>query len=135
MTGVQTCALPILEIPSIAFSIGTVIKKIDFVSIGTNDLVQYMFAADRENSGMDRYQQDRHPVILNIVKKIVDCSNRHKKEVNVCGELAADPVGACLLLGLGVRHFSMQYDLIPRIHRSEERRVGKECRSRWSPYH
>src|SRR3712207_7800805 len=80
VTGVQTCALPILSVPSLK-------KYVDFFSIGSNDLTQYTMAAGRENPLVTAYFVDDHPSVLRLIE------------------------------------------------RSEERRVGKECRSRWSPYH
>ncbi len=106
-----------VEIPSMALSIENYIEQVDFLSIGTNDLMQYVFAANRESGNLDEYRQNTHPVLLNLIKKIVVCALKYNKEVVVCGEIAADPLSACLLVGLGVRALSMQWQKIPAVHK------------------
>jgi phosphotransferase system enzyme I (PtsI) len=101
-----------VEIPSVALSIRSYIEKVDFLSIGTNDLVQYTFAVSRENGSLENYRQPIHPVILHMIKNIVTVANEHRKDVVVCGEVASNPISAGILLGLGVRSFSMQHQSI-----------------------
>jgi phosphotransferase system enzyme I (PtsI) len=81
-----------VEIPSMALSIDSVIEKVDFLSVGTNDLIQYLFAVSRESGELESYRQPFHPVVLGLLRKIVRSASAHKKEVSVCGEIAANPV-------------------------------------------
>ncbi|MBU0568557.1 hypothetical protein KKC52_11025 [bacterium] len=104
-----------VEIPSIALSMESWLEKVDFINIGTNDLVQYMFAASREDGGLKDYQQVVHPVMLRIIKNIVFSASNQRKKVTICGEAASDPVWALLLIGLGVRSLSMQPSSIPLV--------------------
>ncbi|MDG5815201.1 phosphoenolpyruvate--protein phosphotransferase [Chitinispirillales bacterium ANBcel5] len=97
-----------VEIPSVALSINTFLQKVDFVNVGTNDLVQYVFAASREDSGLEDYRQSMHPVILKIISHIVESGIANDKEVSVCGEAASDPMLALLMVGAGVTSLSMQ---------------------------
>jgi phosphotransferase system enzyme I (PtsI) len=106
-----------IEIPSIAYTPDAYLDLVDFVSIGTNDLVQYMFAAHRNGRGLDEYRAGPQPVILALLKSIAERAGQRGKEVIVCGEMAADARIAKLLIGLGIRILSMQPDAIPRIKR------------------
>jgi phosphotransferase system enzyme I (PtsI) len=96
-----------VEIPSIALIAGHAAKEADFASIGSNDLCQYLCAADRMNSTVEPYYQSYHPAIFSLIKKTVDAFEKLRKPVSICGELAADPCAAPLLLGLGLRKLSM----------------------------
>lgn len=96
-----------VEIPSVALEIEQFIEKVDFISIGTNDLSQYVFAVSREACQLNGYRCTVHPVILKLIRKIVKCADQSGKEVTVCGEIAGDPFSASLLVGLGVRKLSM----------------------------
>lgn len=97
-----------VEIPSVAVSVRPYADKTDFLSIGTNDLVQYLFAANRENADMENYRQNTHPALLSLIGGIVSTANSRGKKVTVCGEIASDPEVAGLLVGLGVHTLSMQ---------------------------
>jgi phosphotransferase system enzyme I (PtsI) len=112
------CVGAMIEIPSAALAIDSLLPKIDFVNIGTNDLVQYVFAASREDGNVEEYRQGLHPIIIRILADIVRSANRHKKAVSVCGEMASDPVMARLLVGLGVRSLSMQPASIPLVRKA-----------------
>ncbi|MFH1416577.1 MAG: phosphoenolpyruvate--protein phosphotransferase [Elusimicrobiota bacterium] len=115
-----------VETPSVALDIESFIDKIDFISIGTNDLTQYIFAASREEPTMENYRQAVHPVILRLIKNIVMSAEIHQKEVSVCGEIASDPISACLLIGLGVRILSMQPESIPLVKEELEKHTINE---------
>jgi phosphotransferase system enzyme I (PtsI) len=106
-----------VEIPSVALAIDSYIKKVDFISIGTNDLTQYIFAVDRESGELEPYRQPFHPVVLYLLRTIVASARAHKKEVSVCGEIASNPLGASLLVGLGIRSLSMAPKAIPSVRR------------------
>jgi len=97
-----------VEVPLVALSIGAFLPYVDFITIGTNDLMQYVLAADRENNDMEKYHQAMHPVILKMIKTIVVCAQNGRKEVSLCGEIASQPTFAPLLVGLGIRSISVQ---------------------------
>lgn len=91
-----------IEVPSAAITCDILAKECDFLSIGTNDLVQYALAVDRGNPSMSYLYTPAHPSILRMIKMVADEGNRARKTVSVCGEIAADPRYTPLLLGLGV---------------------------------
>ncbi len=104
-----------IEVPAAVVLAPVLAKHVDFFSIGSNDLVQYTFAADRGNESISYLYQPFSPVILHLVYLIVTAAKRYGKPVCVCGEMASNPVGALLLIGLGIRELSMSANLIPRI--------------------
>ena len=95
------------EVPSIALMADKVAQVADFVSIGTNDLTQYMLAADRTLGSVSGYQTAWHPAVLRAIKLIADAGRDNNMPVGVCGEAAADPDLAVVLVGLGVNSLSM----------------------------
>jgi phosphotransferase system enzyme I (PtsI) len=95
------------EVPSIALMANEVAQVSDFVSIGTNDLTQYTLAADRTLASVGAYQTAWHPAVLRAIKLIADAGIKHHMPVGVCGEAAADPDLALVLVGLGVTSLSM----------------------------
>src|SRR5690606_4285759 len=95
------------EIPSLALMADQVAAASDFVSIGTNDLTQYTLAADRMLGSVAAYQDPWHPAVLRLVKMLGDAGREAGNPVGVCGEAAADPLLAVVLVGLGVTSLSM----------------------------
>jgi phosphoenolpyruvate-protein phosphotransferase (PTS system enzyme I) len=104
-----------IEIPSIILVADHVAKAVDFASIGTNDLCQYLTAVDRMNPLVSKYYQSYSPSMFRIIKMAVDAFNVHHKPISVCGELGGDPVAAPVLLGLGMRKLSMNKTSVPLI--------------------
>ncbi|WP_461256159.1 phosphoenolpyruvate--protein phosphotransferase [Treponema sp. R80B11-R83G3] len=96
-----------IEIPSIAIIAGLAAKEVDFASIGSNDLCQYLCAADRMNAEMEPYYQCYHPAVFGLIKEVVSAFNNAKKPISICGELGSDPVAIPILIGIGLRKFSM----------------------------
>ncbi len=98
-----------VEIPSAVLLADRLAARVDFMSIGTNDLTQYLLAADRTNAALSGRQDALHPAVLRAVQRVVEGARRQDAacEVAVCGEMAGDPVGAQLLVGLGVDELSM----------------------------
>jgi phosphoenolpyruvate-protein phosphotransferase len=98
-----------VEIPSAALLADQLATRVDFMSIGTNDLTQYLLAADRTNAALADRQDGLHPAVLRAVERTVLAARESSRrcEVAVCGELAGDPAGAMLLVGLGVDELSM----------------------------
>ena len=104
-----------IEVPSAAYIIAELAKRVDFFSIGTNDLTQYLLAVDRSNPWMQGFNDNLHPAVVNVVADIVQRAHRRNKPVGVCGEMAGDPASALLLIGLGVDSLSMTPSSLPRI--------------------
>ncbi len=104
-----------IEIPSAAITIEDLIEEVDFVSIGTNDLIQYTLAVDRNNEKVASFYQPLNPGVIHLLSKVIATSNKNKKPVSVCGEMAGDPRYTQLLLSLGVNDFSMQPVSIPGV--------------------
>jgi phosphocarrier protein FPr len=104
-----------IETPAAVLLIASLVKRLDFVSIGTNDLTQYTLAAERGNAELADYADALHPVILQLIRQVVDETHRQGKPVAVCGEIAADPVAVPVLVGLGVDELSLAPPAIPRV--------------------
>ena len=104
-----------IEIPAAALQAEQLAKECDFFSLGTNDLVQYTFAVDRGNESVTHLYQPLHPVILSLIRTVVQAARRYNRPVCVCGEMASDPLAALLLVGMGIRKLSMSANLIPRV--------------------
>ncbi len=96
-----------IEVPSAAVMIAVLAKELDFFSLGTNDLVQYVLAADREDDTVDDYYQPLHPAVLRVIRFVADAARDAGRPLSICGEIAGDPAYAQLLLGLGLREFSV----------------------------
>ncbi len=96
-----------IEIPAAAVLADQFAKEVDFFSIGTNDLIQYTFAADRMSSGVSYLYQPFNPSILRLIKFVIDSAHNEGKWVGMCGEMAGEPLAGPLLLGLGLDEFSM----------------------------
>jgi phosphotransferase system enzyme I (PtsI) len=119
-----------IEVPGAAVLIEELIQELDFVSIGTNDLIQYHLAVDRGNESVSYLFKPHHPAVLRLLAKVIRTVNQAGKEVAVCGEMAADPLSAIILLGLGLRNFSMNPIFIPKIKkalRAVEARTAEEA--------
>jgi phosphotransferase system enzyme I (PtsI) len=95
------------EVPSLALLADQVLESADFVSVGTNDLTQYTLAADRLLGSVAHFQDPWHPAVLRLVKLVGDSGRRSGKPVGICGEAAADPQLAVVLVGLGATTLSM----------------------------
>ncbi|MHC4063830.1 MAG: phosphoenolpyruvate--protein phosphotransferase [Planctomycetota bacterium] len=104
-----------LETPAAAMQCEQFVREVRFMSIGTNDLVQYMLAVDRGNERVSRYYSPSHPSVLQCLRTILRTCNRRQVECSLCGEMAGEPLYALLLLGLGLRTFSMAPGNVPEL--------------------
>ncbi len=96
-----------IEVPSAAIALPGFIDTVDYLSIGTNDLVQYLLAADRNNEALGALYTPLHPAVLRLLHSVIAIANKRGKPIAVCGEMAADPLFAPLLLALGLFEFSL----------------------------
>ena len=105
-----------IETPAAAICIDHILKEVDFISIGTNDLTQYLLAVDRVNESVAHLYQPFHPSVLRSLKNIMKSSENAGKKVSICGELGGDPMATMLLLGLGkFDDLSMEPHSIPKV--------------------
>ncbi|MBI6376837.1 phosphoenolpyruvate--protein phosphotransferase [Proteus mirabilis] len=113
------CILPpvgiMLEVPSLVFMLPQLAHRVDFISIGTNDLTQYLLAVDRNNPHVALLYDNLHPALLRSLNIIALECQRYQLPVSVCGEMAGTPMGALLLIGLGFRQLSMSGRSLPRV--------------------
>ncbi|SFK36959.1 phosphoenolpyruvate--protein phosphotransferase [Lysobacter sp. cf310] len=96
-----------IEVPAAAIALPSFIGAIDFLSIGTNDLIQYLLAADRNNEALGELYTPLHPAVLRLIRDVIRLARARGKSVAVCGEMAGDPAFAPLLLALGLEEFSL----------------------------
>jgi len=96
-----------VEVPALLYQLDELLKRVDFLSVGSNDLMQFMFAADRSNTRLANRFDPISPPLLRALKEIVDRANAVKKPVTLCGELASQPIGALALIAIGYRAMSL----------------------------
>ncbi|GAB4361803.1 MAG: phosphoenolpyruvate--protein phosphotransferase [Gammaproteobacteria bacterium] len=104
-----------VEVPALLFDIDEIARQVDFLSVGTNDLTQYLMAVDRNNPRVaDRYDS-LHPAMLRALARLIEEAHRLGRPVSICGEMAGNPAAALLLLGLGVDGLSLNVASLPRV--------------------
>ncbi len=130
--GHDVCAnLPLgimVEVPAAVQIVEFLVREVDYVSIGTNDLIQYTLAADRNNPQVRQYYDPHHPAVLHSIKRVADAAGKAGVKASVCGEMAADPLNALLLTGMGIREFSLSAPSIPIVKQALRAHSLKECR-------
>ncbi|MER3522957.1 MAG: phosphoenolpyruvate--protein phosphotransferase [Ignavibacteria bacterium] len=104
-----------IEVPAAAVIAEEIAREVDFLSIGTNDLIQYMLAVDRGNNLVAPLYQEFNPAVIRTIKSIIDAGHKHGKWVGMCGEMAGNPVATMLLVGLGLDEFSVAPNILPEI--------------------
>jgi phosphotransferase system enzyme I (PtsI) len=104
-----------IETPASVFGIELLAREADFVSIGTNDLIQYTLAVDRGNEETASIYEPLHPAVLRAIRTVVETCRAHGKPVGICGEMAGEPLYAVVLLGLGLVEYSVSPFLVPEI--------------------
>ena len=107
-----------LEVPSVLEMMDELAALADFFSIGTNDFVQYMLAADRTNVHVADLYIPHHPAVLRGLHRSISAALRHGRDVSVCGDMAHDPRFVRFLLGIGVRKLSMSARYMPRVQQA-----------------
>ena len=120
-----------LEIPSAAMMTGLLAREADFFSIGTNDLCQYTMAVDRMNSKVAGLYDHFNPGFLRLVATAVEQAHQHGKPVGMCGEMASDPLAVPLLIGMGLREFSMPASSIPVVKQIINSCSAGNCEKMW----
>ncbi len=104
-----------IEVPSAAIIADLISREVDFLSIGTNDLVQYLLAVDRGNERIAYLYQDLHPAVLRTIRDVVQAAHRNGTWVGVCGEMGGNPLATLILLGLGIDEISVSPIVLPEI--------------------
>lgn len=104
-----------VETPAAALDALALAEEVDFFALGTNDLVQYTMAADRDNAAVSHLYQPYHPVLLRLVRQVIEAADRQGIEAIACGEMASEPWGASLLLGMGASCLSVDPHHLPRL--------------------
>jgi phosphotransferase system enzyme I (PtsP) len=103
-----------IEVPAAVRLVPRLANLVDFFALGTNDLVQYLLAADRNNPLVSKHYDPLHPAVLQVLDEVTDTALSMGKGVSLCGEMATDPLILLLLIGMGLREFSMPAPFIPR---------------------
>lgn len=104
-----------LEVPSMVFMLPQLASRIDFISVGTNDLTQYLLAVDRNNTRVASMYDSLHPAVLRALAMIAHDAERFGIDLRLCGEMAGDPMCVTILIGLGYRHLSMNGRSVARV--------------------
>ena len=104
-----------IEVPSAVYQVQAMARRVDFFSIGSNDLTQYLLAVDRNNSQVAELYDALHPAVLRAIGQVIGDAHRSQRPVSVCGEMAGDPAAALLLLGMGIDSLSMSAASLLRV--------------------
>ncbi len=121
-----------VEVPAAAMTMPLLLQHFDFVSIGTNDLIQYTLAIDRADESVAHLYDPWHPAVLRLIADVITAANQRGKHVSVCGEMAGDPVFTELLLGMGLRSLSMHPTQVSAI-KQRVLRADASRLARWVP--
>jgi multiphosphoryl transfer protein len=116
-----------IEVPAAAIGADLLAREVDFFSIGTNDLTQYLFAADRTNPELGPLADSLHPTLLRLIDQVVKAAHEHRRWVGVCGEMASDLWAVPLLVGLGVDELSVHPPIVARIKAIVRQLSAAEC--------
>lgn len=117
-----------IEVPAAVLCVDQILDEVNTVLLGTNDLVQYILAVDRDNETVSNWFRTLHPAVLFALKRVIEAAGKATKPVVVCGEMAGSPYYAPILIGLGAVELSMNYNSIARVRRIIEGIAYEECR-------
>ncbi len=117
-----------IEVPAAALAADLISEEADFLSIGTNDLIQFTFAADRMNENVDYLYEQGNPALMRLIKFVIDAAHKKQKTVAMCGEMASDAAFTKILMGLGLDSFSMSAIAIPKIKKIIRTTSAKEAK-------
>jgi len=106
-----------VEVPSAVWLAPRLAREVDFLSIGTNDLIQYLLAADRNNPKVAHLYEAFHPAVISAIAEVVNVARAADKEVGICGEMASDPLATLLLVGIGLDDLSLSPLFIPVVRK------------------
>lgn len=118
-----------IEVPSAVYLTAALAKRVDFLSVGTNDPTQYLLAVDRNNAAVATPYDSLHPAVLHAVRHVVEEAHRQGKPAGVCGEIAGDPAGVLLLLGMGADTLSMNPTRLARVKGTIRRFTAQQARA------
>jgi phosphoenolpyruvate-protein kinase (PTS system EI component) len=116
-----------VEVPAAAIGADLLAREVDFFSLGTNDLTQYLFAADRTNPELGSLADSLHPAVLRMIDEVVKAAHRHQRWVGVCGEMASDLWAVPLLVGLGIDELSVHPPMVARIKAMVRQLSAADC--------
>jgi len=116
-----------IEVPATVLIAEDIAEEVDFLSLGTNDLVQYLLAVDRDNESVAEWFRTLHPAVISAVKKVIQAAENKNTPLIICGEMAGSPVYAAILIGLGAKELSMNPNSIPRVRRIVSRIAFEEA--------
>jgi phosphoenolpyruvate-protein phosphotransferase (PTS system enzyme I) len=133
----DNCPLGVMvEVPSVALMADHFAAEADFLSLGTNDLIQYTLAVDRGNARVAPLYDPFHPAVLRLIAMVADSGHRHRIPVSICGEIGGDPLATVLLIGMGIERLSMSPGLIPEVKEvirstglARAREIADSCRT------
>lgn len=118
-----------IETPSMVLMADKILNMIDFASIGTNDLCQYLTAVDRTNPSVSSYYQSYHPSLFIAIKDLAYKFNKANKPLSICGEIAGDPLVAPVLVGLGIRKLSMSFSSLAKVKKTISEKTLEEMKA------
>jgi len=117
-----------IETPASAVLADSIAVDADFLSVGTNDLTQYVLAADRGNAAVSARADALHPAVLRLIRQAAEGAHRHDRWIGVCGGIASDPIAAAVLIGLGVTELSVAPAAVPAIKAAVRNLRTEDCR-------
>ena len=117
-----------IEVPAAVVIADKLAREVDFFSIGTNDLIQYSLAIDRANERLTYLYEPLHPAVLRLIKNVVEIAHKENVRVDMCGEMAGDPICSLILLGMELDELSMNPLAIPRIKKIIRESTIKESK-------
>ncbi|MEM6774420.1 MAG: phosphoenolpyruvate--protein phosphotransferase [Pseudomonadota bacterium] len=120
-----------VEVPSAVYQARAMARRVDFLSVGSNDLTQYLLAVDRNNARVSDLYHAFHPAVLEALAQVADGARAEGKAVSICGELAGNPMAASLLLAMGYEVLSMNATSLPRVKRALRAISAADARALW----